>query len=146
MIQKRMWVGVLLLLVSLPACILVVEDDHDFRDDDDLYGSQWRLNVVVYQGRSYTVPPGEPYTAYFDTRQRLQGRADCNDYDATYDLTYRGGIHIDELYSTDAFCGGNVLEELFFDALVRAREYEVHRDALTINSRGDDYVLYFYRD
>lgn len=144
MIQKSMMACLLFLLVSLPACILVVDEDDLY--DDDLRGSRWRLNVVVYLGRSYTVPHGEIYTVNFDSRHTLLGRADCNDYDASYDLTLLGGIRINDIYVTDGYCGGHTLEDLFLDGLEYARSYNVQRDALTIRSRGDDYVLYFYRD
>lgn len=145
MIQKSMMACLLFLLLSLPACILVVDED-DFHGDDDLYGSRWRLNVVVYLGRSYTVPRGEIYTVNFDSRHSMLGRADCNDYDASYDLTLLGGLRINDIYVTDSYCGGNSLEDLFLDGLAHARSYNLQRDALTIRSRGDDYILYFYRD
>ena len=144
MIQKSLLACLLFILVSLPACILVVDEDDLY--GDDLHGSRWRLNVVVYLGRSYTVPPGDLYTVYFDSRHTLLGRADCNDYDASYDLTLLGGIRINDIYVTDSYCRGNSLEDLFLDGLAHARSYDIQRDALTIRSRGDDYVLYFYRD
>lgn len=144
-IQKSTLAILLFLLVSLPACILVVDED-DLYGDDALSRSRWRLNVVVYLGRSYSVLPGEIYTVHFDTRGSLAGRADCNDYDGSYNMTLLGGIRIDDLYVTDGYCGRDSLQDFFLDGLDHARSYEVQGETLTIRSRGDDYVLYFYRD
>ncbi len=141
--QKGLLLG-LLLLLCLPACILVVEDD--YYDDHYLHRSRWRLSVIVYYGRSYSVTQDEPYTLSFDASDRLSGYADCNDYDARYETTALGTISIRDIYSTDVGCRQPSLEGYFFESLAHARSYRLQNDALTLTGRGGDYVLYFYRD
>ncbi len=136
--------GVLLvLLLSLPACIFVV--DADDYSDRHLYRSHWRLEVIVYYGRSYTAADA-PYTLSFDSQDRITGYAACNEYDAYYDASALGTLSIRDIYSTDARCGPASLDDYFFESLASARSYRMQRDALTITDRGGDHVLYFYRD
>ncbi len=130
--------AVLVLLLSLPGCILVVDDDYD----DDLRHSRWRLDVIVYYGRTYAVDA--PYSLYFDSNNQLSGSADCNDYDGDYEVSLLGTISVRDLYTTDVACSRS-LEDLYFDALYSAFSYSVQGDALTIKGRGGEYILYFYR-
>lgn len=69
---------VILLGLSIQACIVVVDDDvFDPYYDDHLYRTHWHLDVFVYNGRTHDVAEGA-YTLSFDSRSRLSGEADCN--------------------------------------------------------------------
>ncbi|MFQ5571313.1 MAG: META domain-containing protein [Rhodothermales bacterium] len=130
----------LLLLLCLPGCILIVEED-----DDDLYRHRWRLDVIIYYGRSYAVTDAEPFTLSFATDGQFHGRADCNDYDGTFDTTVLGTLSIHEIYSTDLDCRRGSLEDQYFDVLSGTRSYRISGDALTLKSRNGDSSLHFYR-
>ena len=131
----------LLMLLCLPACILVV--DEDALDDDRLHRYRWRLDVVVYAGRSYVAD--EPFTLSFETDGELYGRADCLDYDGTYISRGLGALSVRNLYSDGGTCGRNSIEDLYLDVLSDAVSYRIRGDELTLSARGGD-ALYFYRD
>lgn len=128
----------LLLLLFLPACILVVEEQ-----DDYFHRHRWRLDVIVYYGRSYEAT--EPYTVNFEAAGDLYGRADCNDYDGAYATPREGSLVIREIYSEGSACGRQSLEDLYFEVLSSAVTYRVRGDELIVTARNGD-NLYFFKD
>jgi heat shock protein HslJ len=136
--RQGLWA--VLLLFSLPACILVVDED---RFDDRFHRHRWRLDVIVSYGRTYAAD--EPYTISFEASGDLQGRADCNDYDGTYNSPRSGALSIREIYSTGDLCGRTSLEDRYFEVLSGAVSYRVRGSELIITARNGD-NLYFYED
>ena len=129
----------LMLLLCLPACILVVEED----DEDYFHRHRWRLDVIVYYGRTYSAD--DPYTVNFEASGELYGRADCNDYDGTYESPREGSLIIREIYSEDGACGRQSLEDRYFEVLSGAVTYRLRGDELIVTSRNGD-TLYFFKD
>ena len=137
--QKSM-LAVLVLLLTLPACILVVEeDDHD----DYFYGHRWRLDVIVYYDRTLTAD--DPYTISFEADGRLNGLADCNGYNGTFEEPREGTLSIREIRSGGEYCGRQSMEDRYFEVLSGAVSYRVRGDDLIITSRDGD-TLEFYKD
>jgi heat shock protein HslJ len=135
---KKSVLAGLLLLLCLPACILVVEEE-----DDYFHRNRWRLDVIVYYGRTYTADA--PYTVTFQSTGDLYGRADCNDYDGRYETPRDGSLRIQEIYSEGSACGRQSLEDSYFEVLSSAVTYRVRGDDLIITARNGD-TLYFYKD
>lgn len=138
-LQKGVLAG-LLLLLCLPACILVVDEDVLY---DDLYRHRWRLDVVVYYGRTYAAD--DPFTISFEADGEFVGRADCNNYDGRYSSPRVGVLTVREIYSEDGACGRRSIDGEFFEVLSDASSYRVRGDELTITARNGD-KLYFYAD
>ena len=133
--------AVLVLLLALPGCILVVDDDDD--DHDYFYGYDWRLDVIVYYGRTLTAD--DPYIISFEADGRLDGLADCNGYTGTFDLPREGTLSIHEIRSAGAYCGRQTMEDRYFEVLSGAVSYRIRDDDLIITSRKGD-TLQFYKD
>ncbi len=138
--MQKSVLAVLLLLLCLPACIIVVEDDYDY---DYFHHHRWRLDVIVSHGRTYTAD--EPYTVNFQAAGDLYGRADCNDYDGTYETPREGSLVIREIYSEGSACGRQSLEDRYFEVLSSAVTYRVRDDELIVTARNGD-NLYFFKD
>jgi len=136
-VQKSM-PAVLLLLLCLPACILIVEED-----DDYFHRHRWRLDVIVYYGRTYAAD--DPYTINFEANGDLYGRADCNDYDGIYETPRNGSLVIREIYSEGERCGRQSLEDRYFEVLSGAVTYRVRDGELIVTAHNGDH-LYFYKD
>ncbi len=139
-IQKSM-LAVLVLLLALPACILVVEENDDH--DDYFYGHGWRLDVIVYYGR--TLAADDPYIISFQADGRLDGLADCNSYNGTYEQPREGALAIREIRSAGDACGHPSLEDRYFEVLSSAVSYRVRGDDLLITTRNGD-TLHFYKE
>ena len=138
-IQKSV-LAALLLLLCLPGCIIVVDEEDE---DDYFHRHRWRLDVIVYAGRTYAADEG--YTITFQTDGNLIGRADCNNYDGIYETPRNGSLIIREIYSQDGNCGRQSVEGLYFDVLSGAVTYRARNDELIITARNGD-NLYFYKD
>ncbi len=133
--------AVLVLLFALPACILVIEEDDEH--DDYFYGHGWRLDVIVYYDRTLTAD--NPFTVTFEVDGRLEGQADCNGYNGTYEQPREGTLSIREIRSVGASCGRQSLEDQYFEVLGSAVSYRVRGDDLTITTRNGN-TLQFYKD
>ncbi|MFB3131011.1 MAG: META domain-containing protein [Rhodothermales bacterium] len=138
--QKSM-LAVLMLLFALPACIIVVEEDDEH--DDYFHGHGWQLEVIFYHNRTLTAD--DPYTITFQTDGRLEGRADCNGYNGTYEEPREGILSIREIRSIGNACGGPSLEDRYFEVLSSAVSYRVRGDNLIVTARNGD-TLQFYKD
>ena len=138
--QKSM-LALLVLLFALPACILVIEEDDEH--DDYFYGHGWRLDVIVYYDRTLTAD--NPFTVTFEIDGRLEGQADCNGYNGTYEQPREGTLSIREIRSVGASCGRQSLEDEYFEVLGSAVSYRVRGDDLTITTRNGN-TLQFYKD
>lgn len=141
---NRLVLAACVLLLALPGCILVVDAD-DLYDDHHPYNSRWYVEVIVYYGRTYHVDQG--YTLEFETRERLAGFAECNDFGASYSAAPAlGTIAVRDIHSTAVGCRGASLEDFFFENLQRARTYRIDNDALTLSSRDGNHILHLSRD
>ncbi len=111
--MHKSMLAVLLLLFALPACILVVEEDDEH--DHHWHGHGWELEIIVYHNRALTAD--DPYTITFQADGRLEGRADCNGYNGTYEEPRTGVLDIREIRSIGNACGGASLEGRYFEVL-----------------------------
>lgn len=133
---------VLVLLLALPGCILVVdEDDDDYYDY--FYDHDWRLDVIIYYDR--TLSADESYTISFETDGRLNGLADCNGYSGLFEEPRDGVLSIREIRSGSQYCGRQSMEDRYFEVLIDAASYRVEDDDLIITARNGD-TLHFYKD
>ena len=138
--QKSM-LTVLVLLFALPACIIVVEEDDEH--DDYFHGHGWRLEVIIYHDRTLTAD--DPFTVTFQIDGRLEGQADCNGYNGTFEQPREGILSIREIRSVGASCGRESLEDQYFELLGSAVSYRVRGDDLLITTRNGN-TLQFYKD
>ncbi len=138
--QKSM-LTVLVLLFALPACIIVVEEDDGH--DDYFHGHGWRLEVIIYHDRTLTAD--DPFTVTFQIDGRLEGQADCNGYNGTYEQPREGILSIREIRSVGASCGRESLEDQYFELLGSAVSYRVRDNNLIVAARNGD-TLQFYKD
>ena len=136
--MQKSVLAALLLLLCLPACILVVEEE-----DDYFHRHRWRLDVIVYYGRTYTADA--PYTINFEATGDLYGRADCNDYDGSYTTPREGSLSIREIYSEGNACGRQAFEDRYFEVLSGAVTYRVRGEEMIVTARNGD-NLYFFKD
>ena len=75
----------------------------------------------------------------------LEGRADCNGYNGTYEQPREGILSILEIRSVGASCGRQSLEDQYFEVLSSAVSYRVRGDDLIITTRNGN-TLQFYKD
>lgn len=131
-----------LFALTLPACVVVVDDDVlDLHDD--LKGTRWELEILYVRGTSFAVTEG--YTLHLRSSRDFGGVADCNTYGGAYRFGRDGHFEVDDLFSTEVFCGTGSLEPDYFDALLDADEYETERGLLLLFDRRGDLVLRFRR-
>lgn len=149
MSQEGLLAVLILMAFVLQACIIVVDPDDDgsiFHDDEDLSGSRWRLERIVFGGRSHAITDGGAYTLRFDNDGELSGRADCNSYGAEYRFSRSNTLSILDFYATEVACERTSLENEYFDNLLDTGSYEIRRDELVLYDRDGDLLLQFYED
>ena len=99
--------------------------------------------ATFYHNRALTAD--DPYTITFQTDGRLEGRADCNGYNGTYEEPRAGALNIRQIRSIGKACGGPSLEDRYFEVLSSAVSYRVRDDNLIVTARNGD-TLQFYKD
>ncbi len=132
---------VVMLAGTLPACIIVVEEDDD--RDDDYYRRRWRLEVVVYSGRSYYASTADSYTLTFGVDNLMVGRADCVDFEGRYEVGRSSTLAIQGVDATEGLCGEASLASMYLDGLHQARTISGNADELVIKYGGTEDELRF---
>ena len=132
----------LAVLLLLPGCLVIVDDDVDFSFDDAFDDEEWRLVILVDGDRTYTIRRGV-YSLEFESHDELSGTADCNAYGATYRLHRGRAITITDVYATEIACGPGTLEPLFFDNLLRVASYRERDGDLLFYDASGDLLLHF---
>ena len=134
--------ALVLLAFTLPACLVVLDDDVlDLHGD--LKGTRWELERLYVGGSGFAVTEG--YRLHLRSSHEFVGVADCNAYGGAYRFGRGGHFEVVDLYSTEQFCGSDSLEPDYYDALLDADEYETERGLLFLYDRRGDLVLRFRR-
>ena len=99
-----------------------------------LTGTTWSL--VEWRGRPFQAK--DNYRLVFGTEEgRFGGRGDCNSIMGNYSVTDKGGMKIESVASTRAFCPDQAQEDRFIKELDRIDSYRIDGDLLMLMRDGE---------
>jgi len=97
----------------------------------ELLNTSWVLEAFEVNG-ILDIPPGtQVYNIQFKADNKFTGKNDCNSISGEYELN-SNNIEIDNISSTEVYCGKESMDYRFLEALRGAESYKIEGNELSI--------------
>lgn len=100
----------------------------------DLYGKEWVL--LELNGKAVSLDTSFPQKPrlVFEKDNRVSGNLGCNSFGGNLELQSDNGIKISEISATQMACPNLEVEQMFLDALQKAKSFAVESNTLILSN------------
>lgn len=121
------------ILLAIPLLFIIsCSDSATETNSTELLNTLWVLEAFEVYGLQDTPPDDQVYNIQFNADNKFIGRNDCNDISGNFSLN-SNNITMDNLTTTEVYCGKESLDYLYFEALRGAGSYKIEKNELSIN-------------
>ncbi len=98
----------------------------------ELFNKLWVLESFEVNGRIDVPPSNQVYNIQFTEDKKFTGTNDCNSILGDFSIELKS-ISINNIISTEVYCGKESLDYRYLQALERAESYEIELSEFIIN-------------
>jgi len=121
----------ILLLIILLSFVNSCNESTTETNATEFLNTLWVLEAFEVYGLQDTPPDDQVYNIQFKVDNKFTGRNDCNDISGSFILN-SNNITIDNLTTTEVYCGKESLDYIYFEALRGAESYKIEKNELSI--------------
>jgi len=110
-------------------------------DSTELLNTLWVLKAFEVNGMLDIPPDDQVYNIQFNEDNKFTGRNDCNNISGNFSLNLNN-ITMDNLTTTEAYCGKESLDYRYFEALIVAEFYKIEKNELTIYYQTNSKLIF----
>jgi heat shock protein HslJ len=92
----------------------------------------WTLESFSINGDIVKAPESQSFTIKFKEDNRFSGQSDCNSIGGAYKINENYALVISEAGTTEVGCGPKSMGDVYFQALIAAKSFEITKNTLTI--------------
>ena len=97
-----------------------------------LINTIWKLESFDIDGKITKPPKEQVYNIKFLNDNTFSGKNDCNEINGHYTLNSDNSLGIDDIITTEIYCGTESLDDNYWDALHAVKSYELVKNQLYI--------------
>lgn len=131
-------------LILLTIILLIINSCNESTTETnstELLNTLWVLEAFEVNGILDIPPDNQDYNIQFKEDYKFSGRNDCNTISGYYDLN-SNNITLDNIISTEVYCGKESLDYIYIEALRRAESYKIDKNELTIYYKTNSELIF----
>ncbi len=107
----------------------------------ELLNTLWVLEAFEVNGMLDIPPDDQIYNIQFKADSKFSGINDCNNISGNFSLI-SNNITIDNLTTTEVYCGKESMDYLYLEALVKAESYKIEKNELFIYYQANSKLIF----